>query len=162
MSSDNKKRPRSTTRNGEDGDSCSKSAYEMAYENVRFHPLQSTARPATPHRYFAESYEVEHLTSIDGGGSESDQRKDAGNDSKSVVHRRQVVHKHANGLVIVTAGHAVSDSVMSSASSDNQQMSKGMTLVRNLGGALGRLCSKKDISSLKPNITTKEPSLICC
>jgi len=61
-------------------------AYQNAYQNITFNPIESTGRPGTPHRYFAESYTV-HLAS----------------DNRDSL-RQQVVHKHANGLAIVTAG----------------------------------------------------------
>ena len=69
--------------------------YKIAYENVSFVPIPSTGRPGTPHSLFQESYTV-HWKNVD--------KKNDGavGDAQELP---QIVHKHANGLVIVTAGH---------------------------------------------------------
>jgi hypothetical protein len=113
----------------------SSSAYQNAYRPVRYSSIPSTGRPGTPHRYFAESYTLQlnddhdcdnHPTpsSVDGSGSSDHKSKGDDNNrarmmmeaqpstaSKNLVH--QVIHKHANGLAIVTVGNILKKSGIS-------------------------------------------------
>jgi len=78
------------------------SAYARAYRGFSFEPIPSSGRPGTPHCYFAESYRVRRL------GAEDD---DYGNETKKDLHRHDdcpvaVVHRHLNGLAVVTAGNS--------------------------------------------------------
>jgi len=80
------------------------SAFEHAYANFTFTPIESSGRPGTPHRYFQESYRVKQATENQSdGGQETDT---AGNRQATPT---QIVHKHANGLVIITAGDMLPD-----------------------------------------------------
>jgi hypothetical protein len=102
-----KKRPCPTTdnnnNNNDDHDKkkakTKPDAYKIAYQNVTFVPIPSTGRPGTPHSFFQESYTV-HWNNT------SNNKDDDMSDENNVMHTQppQVVHKHVNGLVIVTAG----------------------------------------------------------
>jgi hypothetical protein len=74
-----RKRPRSDTGNKK----RKQDPYKTAYQNFTYTPIPSTGRPGTPHRFFAESYDV---VQKNGG---------------SLTMR---IHTHRNGLCVVTAG----------------------------------------------------------
>jgi hypothetical protein len=76
-----RKRPRSDTGKKKKKED----PYKTAYQNFTYTPIPSTGRPGTPHRFFAESYEVVHRAN-DGGSS------------------TMKIHTHRNGLCVVTAG----------------------------------------------------------
>lgn len=64
-------------------------AYQEVYKNVTFTPIASTGRPGTPHRFFVDSFRVQFANS-------------------SI---QQIVHKHSNGLTIITAGDMLPDKI---------------------------------------------------
>jgi hypothetical protein len=70
--------------------------YVEAYHGWSFQPVESTGRPGTPHRYFSESYRV-----IVPNSDETIQ--------PPTKHVRMRVHKHANGLCIVTVDDQLDD-----------------------------------------------------
>lgn len=81
--------------------------YKIAYENVSFVPIPSTGRPGTPHSLFQESYTV-HWTNEEKLSDEigcNDDQVEVKDDAQQQQQLPQIVHKHANGLVIVTAGN---------------------------------------------------------
>jgi hypothetical protein len=107
------KRPRRQGGNGSDDDGDD--AYHQAYARVRFHPIASSGRPGTPHCYFAESYAVEEIQDDDdkvvldddndvSQQAELQRQQQQQKQQPPIKPHRQVVHKHANGLVIVTPG----------------------------------------------------------
>ena len=63
------------------------SAFETAYEAWTFPSIESSGRPGTPHRYFKDSFQII-----------SPQKTESNKD------HYQIIHRHANGLAIVTAG----------------------------------------------------------
>ena len=65
-------------------------AYDTAYRGFTYTPVASTGRPGTPHRFFAESYAVQ-------------QDAAASDDAKNKDNTMMRVHRHANGLCVVTA-----------------------------------------------------------
>uniref|UniRef100_A0A7S4KCT9 Protein Abitram n=1 Tax=Odontella aurita TaxID=265563 RepID=A0A7S4KCT9_9STRA len=87
----------------------------LAYANSNISPRESSGRPGTPHRYFDSS----HLVSIGTGGvglSTGDEVLDTGckaelskeaNSDSQVMFADQVVHRHVNGLCVVTAGETL-------------------------------------------------------
>jgi hypothetical protein len=68
-----------------------KDPLQEVYRNVEMTPRESTGRPGTPHRFFQLSYavSVHHETSIQ-------------EQSATEALSKLVVHRHANGLCIVT------------------------------------------------------------
>ena len=66
-----------------------------AYAGVTFTPIPSTGRPGTPHSYFGASYRVEFDNT-------------SNTDAAPAAAPAQIVHKHVNGLVVVTAGDMAS------------------------------------------------------
>jgi hypothetical protein len=72
--------------------------YVQAYHGWTFQPVESTGRPGTPHRYFSESYRV-IVPNIDKAVQEP----------KTLTKRMMRVHKHANGLCIVTVNDQQDD-----------------------------------------------------
>jgi hypothetical protein len=77
--------------------------YKIAYENVSFVPIPSTGRPGTPHSLFQESYTVHWKKEQNDGAVVGDDDQVEVKDTPQQFP--QIVHKHANGLVIVTAGN---------------------------------------------------------
>ena len=62
-------------------------ALEKEYADITFVKRPSSGRPATPHRHFESSYEGRTTTDASECG--------------------QVIHRHANGLCVVTAGDVI-------------------------------------------------------
>ena len=71
------------------------------YKGMSFHKRISTGRPGTPHRYFDTSYDVIE---------EMEKTNDSSTQSTS-NHGNQVLHRHLNGLCIVTAGNILERSI---------------------------------------------------
>mmetsp|Transcript_17977 Transcript_17977/g.51482 ORF Transcript_17977/g.51482 Transcript_17977/m.51482 type:complete len:227 (+) Transcript_17977:30-710(+) len=80
-------------------------ALDKEYANITFTKRPSSGRPATPHRQFDSSYEGSETRSAD--------------DLLTSPSREcgQVVHRHANGLCVVTAGDLISEACRRSSSS---------------------------------------------
>ena len=72
-------------------------ALEREYAEIKFVKRPSSGRPATPHRHFESSYEGRTTTSASECG--------------------QVIHRHANGLCVVTAGGIIKKACSKSDSS---------------------------------------------
>ena len=81
---------------------------EKEYASISFMKRPSSGRPATPHRHFDSSYEGRET----GGASCG-----ADDDSSPTSQCGQVVHRHANGLCIVTAGDLIREACRKSSSS---------------------------------------------
>eukprot|EP00984_Skeletonema_dohrnii_P013957 scaffold5841_cov82-Skeletonema_dohrnii-CCMP3373.AAC.1 len=120
----------------------------FCYKNVSFHERTSSGRPGSPHRYFEHSYNVsfqDHVGDVDVSsplsGSAAMKSGDtaaaeastaapdnAGSNNQSVTvpsnnnsTGNQVVHRHVNGLCIITAGNILQTALQqqNSTSSDN-------------------------------------------
>mmetsp|Transcript_14736 Transcript_14736/g.32118 ORF Transcript_14736/g.32118 Transcript_14736/m.32118 type:complete len:253 (-) Transcript_14736:845-1603(-) len=91
---------------------------ERAYKGFQYTPMEPSGRPGTPHSFFKESYQVHqnHGAAID---NDSDQQSPL---RPSIPP--QVVHKHANGLVIVTAGNSITLNESASHSSSTTATTK--------------------------------------
>lgn len=95
-------------------------AYHEAYHNFHYIPIPSSGRPGTPHRFFDESYLVQYHDDIENINDDDPSHDDV----PTKKHRRHVdhkddvtpsfhahhatgmiVHKHVNGLVIITSGY---------------------------------------------------------
>ena len=77
-------------------------ALEREYA-VTFSARPSSGRPATPHRHFESSYTCEGRTASTSTGTDDT----PGSASSSEHERGQVIHRHANGLCVVTAGDII-------------------------------------------------------
>mmetsp|Transcript_17158 Transcript_17158/g.32490 ORF Transcript_17158/g.32490 Transcript_17158/m.32490 type:complete len:244 (-) Transcript_17158:2418-3149(-) len=85
-----------------------KENHRALYHEVAFTERKSTGRPASPHRFFSKSYSVtlsSHQDSNDFLNLESSREEQ----STGPIENGQIVHQHANSLVIVTAGYLVRD-----------------------------------------------------
>ena len=71
-----------------------------AYENVTITPREPSGRPGSPHRFFQASYTVS--VAQKGPIEQSRSVEESGSAPQSI--NEVVVHQHANGLCIVTAG----------------------------------------------------------
>lgn len=75
------------------------------YNELAFVEREPTGRPGTPHRFFSKSYRVtnpiQDTALVDLANCEEQ--------SLSPSDNGQIVHQHANSLVIVTAGYLVRD-----------------------------------------------------
>ena len=74
------------------------------YSSTTFTKKQSSGRPRSPHRFFSSSYTVKK-------GSTQQTTTTTTTISNTTI--QQVVHKHVNGLCIVTAGEIIPSSVRS-------------------------------------------------
>jgi len=70
-----------------------------SYTDISFNKRSSSGRPGTPHRYFDASYDIlmEDTSSI----------SEATSNKQSHSIGNQVVHRHLNGLCIITAGNVI-------------------------------------------------------
>ena len=120
----------------------------FCYKNVSFHERTSSGRPGSPHRCFEHSYNVsfqDHVGDVDvssplsgSAAMKSDDtaaaeastaapdNADSNNQSVTVPSNNnstgnQVVHRHVNGLCIITAGNILQTALQqqNSTSSDN-------------------------------------------
>lgn len=79
---------------------------QREYGGISFSSRESSGRPGTPHRYFESSYDVlpvvveSSRSAYQGGMAKPSELKKPGS-------LQQIVHRHANGLCIVTAGEIV-------------------------------------------------------
>jgi len=80
---------------------------EKEYASISFMKRPSSGRPATPHRHFDSSYEGRETGGASFGADDSSPTSQCG----------QVVHRHANGLCIVTAGDLIREACRKSSSS---------------------------------------------
>lgn len=115
------------------------------YKNISFHERTSTGQPGSPHRYFEHSYDVSFqedcvdddtsssLLSSSGAATNSsddtaaDDNKQSNIASKNRPTGNQVVHRHVNGLCIITAGNTLQTTLqrqISSSSSDDKSQQK--------------------------------------
>mmetsp|Transcript_18531 Transcript_18531/g.26176 ORF Transcript_18531/g.26176 Transcript_18531/m.26176 type:complete len:270 (+) Transcript_18531:37-846(+) len=106
--------------------------FKLAYQNASFTCIPSTARPGSPHRYFKESFAFSLENKPPSESVENDADTKIENDPSidvvdkkakidQVSHqcldkeetqtslKKQVIHHHANGLCIITAGDSISD-----------------------------------------------------
>ncbi|KAL9186779.1 hypothetical protein ACHAXT_010499 [Thalassiosira profunda] len=98
------------------------------YRGIEFRPRPSSGRPGSPHRYFEDSYDVVDCDAggclpspameLDGIQSKSAsidtqqpkmEDEDANEPMQQSSGSTQVVHRHLNGLCIVTAGNALTE-----------------------------------------------------
>ena len=77
---------------------------QARYDGIKYSPREAKNRPASPHRFFSFSYNV----SIDADEARHTEC--------------QVIHRHANGLAIITAGSLVKDLLQKSQSESGQNM----------------------------------------
>ena len=73
------------------------------YAGITFSARPSSGRPATPHRHFESSYTCEGRTASTSTGTDDT----SGSASSSERDCGQVIHRHANGLCVVTAGDII-------------------------------------------------------
>lgn len=120
-------------------------AFQEAYENLSFVPIPSTGRPGTPHRFFSESYEVidESMENING--------------NDEAISPKQIVHKHANGLCIVTAGHLPVDVSVELVEilvqgaphqSQNEKRKNQSKMLRGITQSIGTVKPRDDIAKI--------------
>lgn len=139
---------RKRSRKSGKGPSNNKDNTNFCYKNVSFHERTSSGQPGSPHRYFEHSYNVsfqDHVGDVDVSSSlsgsaamKSDDTAaasastaaldNAGSNSQSITipsnnnsTGNQVVHRHVNGLCIITAGNILQTALQqqNSTSSDN-------------------------------------------
>jgi len=139
---------RKRSRKSGKGPSNNKDNTNFCYKNVSFHERTSSGQPGSPHRYFEHSYNVsfqDHVGDVDVSSSlsgsaamKSDDTAaasastaaldNAGSNSQSITvpsnnnsTGNQVVHRHVNGLCIITAGNILQTTLQQqhSTSSDN-------------------------------------------
>ena len=98
-------------------------ALEMQYAGITFSARPSSGRPATPHRHFESSYTCEGRTAIASTSTGTDDTP--GPASSSERDCGQVIHRHANGLCVVTAGDIIKKACSASSASSNNSSSTG-------------------------------------
>lgn len=87
-------------------------ALEKEYAGIKFVKRPSSGRPATPHRHFESSYEGRTTTSASECG--------------------QVIHRHANGLCVVTAGGIIKKACSKSDSSAADDASNTSVIIKQV------------------------------
>jgi hypothetical protein len=140
-----KRSRRSKNNNNNNTDNC--------YSNVSYQERTSSGRPGSPHRYFEHSYDVSFLTdaaatvgtdeqvavtaaaaaasaaaTVDNEQQQEEQHQQQEEyQSTKFTAGKQVVHRHVNGLCIVTAGNvlqlATTTSLQATTSSSNAHSS---------------------------------------
>lgn len=103
--SDRSKRKREERRKGKD------EKLRRQYSGISFSSRESSGRPGTPHRYFESSFGV--------GKASTEKAAAAG----------QIIHRHANGLCIVTAGELVKRACEASTSDDSEDSTRRSTSI---------------------------------
>ena len=84
---------------------------------ISFNKRPSTGRLGSPHRYFDSSYEILALED-----TTSDDVLDTTSSKQSHSNGNQVVHRHLNGLCIITAGNVIQHQLgISSIDDDNKE-----------------------------------------
>ena len=86
-----------------------------SYNGISFNKRSSSLRPGSPHRYFDSSYDIlmEDTTSmLESEVTSNKQSHGLGN---------QVVHRHLNGLCIITAGNVIQQQLGSASNGDNKE-----------------------------------------
>jgi hypothetical protein len=108
-------------------------AYQEAYKDLTYVQIPSSGRPGTPHSFFKESYSVDN----------------------------QIVHQHANGLCIVTAGRPMETTKIEFA----VQAAPHQSLAEKRKSQSKRLKGKQVVDSVHPRdclVTLDDVSLKCC
>jgi hypothetical protein len=107
------------------------------YNGITYTPRESTGRPGTPHRFFSTSYNVHvndrngsRIEDIDSNGKVAKDDKDSNDVEKQVEEDRhesnevddgtstftstsqQIIHRHKNGLIMVTAGTVLKSHIL--------------------------------------------------
>ena len=86
-----------------------------SYDSISFNKRPSSGRPGSPHRYFDSSYDI--LIEDTTSGNESE----ATTSQETLSIGNQVVHRHLNGLCIITAGNVIQQKLgISSIEADNK------------------------------------------
>jgi len=85
------------------------------YKGISFNKRTSSGRPGSPHRYFDSSYDIfmEDTT--------SDNVLEATSSQQSYGIGNQVVHRHLNGLCIISAGNVIQQELGSASNDDNKE-----------------------------------------
>ncbi|EED90348.1 predicted protein [Thalassiosira pseudonana CCMP1335] len=103
------------------------------YSNIVYQERLSSGRPGSPHRYFDDSYDVYFDTERDGidgfdanGTSAVNENNNGG--YKTASTGNQVVHRHLNGLCIITAG-SVLENCTPATTSNNEQTTNSIASV---------------------------------
>jgi len=101
-----------------------RSALNVEYQNIKLEPCVSTGRPGTPTRFFAKSWKIDfqethvdvdecHNSAIESPLTDTTVLLNGTNvDTLLEANTRQIVHQHANGICIITAGHLVLSSAL--------------------------------------------------
>jgi len=170
-----KRKTRDNKRNGQQNDT---------YKLISFRKRSSSGRPGSPHRYFDDSYTVSlegetdatsnnsaknqlvDVQIIDPESSSSDRHEptSAANRNEQVpanqhIKGNQIVHRHLNGICIVTAG-TVLQRIAHNSGIENEAASVlsvkyHVNVSENAQSARGKLRAKK--SKLKGNIISESP-----
>jgi len=116
--------------------------HHETYKNLCFNKQPSSGRPGSPHRYFADSY----FASFNDG--------DITDESLSVTQSDgQIIHRHLNGLCIVTVGRILQKySKFATISSVKYQVHAS----QNAQSARGKLRAKHGRNQLKKEQTSND------
>ena len=136
---------------------------ETAYQNVSFEERPSSGRPGSPHRFFENSYDVSFTCGgydVDCGSPktptymEESHVTEGGNDQKIMETDwgNQVVHRHLNGLCVVTAGNVLKKAMEKMASSPSKVDAQGMIQIYSIQYLVNL---KKDALSARGKLRTK-------
>lgn len=87
---------------------------ETYYDNVSVVAREPTGRPGTPHSFFQSSFDVVVSVSNSDQYTKTCKQEDATKERTATrIHNKLTVHRHANGLCIVTLGENISSDIVS-------------------------------------------------
>jgi hypothetical protein len=132
----------------------SEEAYRAAYSGFSYEPLPPSGRPGTPHRFFIESYRVVCKQGQQRGETEESQDGEEDGDKSDVIGGRKsvvfpVIHKNANGLVVVTVGAKQEEEGASSSAGNSASYLTAAVLERLAGVEVVASASLTDSRSAK-------------
>ena len=182
-SNSNNKRKRGHNKGKQKQRSGNNNLLASSYQNIAFRNRPSSGRPGSPHRYFEHSYDVLFNTAMPDADTASCAGKDTSqamaqnsNSKESEVqlfqtqqqtqipHQssgNQVVHRHLNGLCIVTAGSVLEETLLlpSIHSSNNNKEEEKSTNDNNVVTTITSLQylvkASKDSQSARGKMRTK-------
>jgi len=114
-----------------------------AYKGISINKRTSSGRPGSPHRYFDSSYDI----------LIKDTTSDNVLEATSLAHSigNQVVHRHLNGLCIITAGNVIQRQLGCVSNDDNKE--DGILKIKSIKY---HIQASKDSQSARGKMRTKK------
>lgn len=117
------------------------------YSHISFIKRSSSGRPGSPHRYFDDSFAAVTCCSVEAASS-SDTKQSAADSPRKSTDATQIVHRHLNGLCIVTAG----DILKSFTSSDDANHVSVSSVKYHVNASTGAQSARGKIRARKKKV----------